>query len=150
VAGEGEHGVADRLDGRLVAGVECQDRRRHDLVAGEPIAVHSGRHERGEEIVTGAALPILDHGFDVVDETPGGFLGDDTLLLGARLVERAHHRVRPFDQLRLIFRGDTEQVGDHRQGNRRGVVGHDLHRAALACGLHRPSRHGIDTRSIRL
>src|SRR5690606_34655090 len=137
------HAVAEGVDRRLVTRIEEEDAGGDQFVGGEPLALHLGRDEVGDEVVGGARAAFVHVAAQEGDE---GFRGRDGGLLGraaAAGLVHPDHRVRPGEKVRAAFLGHAEEPGndDHRQalGEGRQQV-----ERALRKGVDQVMREGRD------
>jgi len=103
VTQQGEHGVADEVDGGLVPGDEQQEHHGHHLGLGEVGAVVGGGEQPGEHVLTGLGSAVGDEGAQVGVHVGGR--GQDCLpSLGAG----EQDGVRPVPELVPVGDGDAE------------------------------------------
>ena len=110
------------MNGRLVTGVEQQDRSADQLIFTEAFAGLLRRDEDGEQIVA-RGQPTRRHGLT----NKGGKVGRRTI--GPRLHRivtpdaiHLHHRVRPVEELGRHLLRHAEQARDHADRDGGGVV----------------------------
>ena len=125
------HPVAERVDRRLVARVEQQDRRRHQLVAGQPLPVVLGRDQVADQVVAGLAPPARRRAPSCTPRTrpPPSTARPVRCRARAVLVHR-DDAGRPRPQQVPVRLGYAEQLGDHGNRQRLGVVGEQVERRA--------------------
>jgi hypothetical protein len=123
--------VADQIGRRLVAGHEQELRELDHLAVAEThLAVLRGE-DGADQIVTrlGAALPR--------DRPHRRHELDDRTELGpreavSRAGERVDHVVGPALEVDVLLRGDSEHLGDDRDGHRHGETADHVERLAAA------------------
>jgi hypothetical protein len=100
-----------------VAGVEQQHHGRHQLVVTEP-----GREQVGGQVLPGRATPVgevLTHQPGELHRRTHGCVDD---LSGGLGLVHPDDRLRPAAQGRDIGTGEADQLGDHQDGQRLGVL----------------------------
>ena len=123
VLAQAQDGVADQVRGRLAAGQEQELEEPEDLHVGEPLAVHLGPGQPGEQVVprVGAA------GGEQVPEVAVNLGGHRRKPLGRgpgrgrRAADGVAHRqdgIGPPLEPRPVFGRDTEHLGDHQHRQR--------------------------------
>ena len=135
------HAAADHVPCGLVAADEDQQRLVEHFVVGQPVAVDLGVHEHAHQVVGRRRLPRGDRAAWRTRCIRHGCRRGDELLLGRVAALRAHHVVRPAQQVVAVLGRHAEHVADHDHRQRRGEVAHEVALAPLA--------HPIDERVAR-
>ena len=109
--------VGERMDRRLMAGIEQQDRGRDEFIGRELLAFLFRRDQLRQEIVarlSPAPLDIVAHEAGEFERCRDGLRLD--LRIAPRLIHR-HHAMRPGQELRRHLARHAEQIGDDRHGD---------------------------------
>ena len=130
VAQQRADAVAERVHGRLVAGVEQHDDGRDDLVVGEPPAVDARLDERADHVVPRRAAPLLDQPEHVVAELGGGAASPTPPAPRSCRTRTSSRDVRPVEQVAAAIGRHAEQAADDRDRVRLGVVAEQVEAVA--------------------
>jgi hypothetical protein len=160
VAEEGQGAVADEVDGVFVPGDEQESQGGVDFVGGESFAVVLGGEESGDEVVAGVAATAIDQQGEVVGQLLldavgfglSGPCGVGLSQLGGGLEAPGFERAAqlgagPRGDDRAVLGGDAEQLGDHRDRQGVGEVGHDLEASVGGGGVEGVVDLALDERA---
>ena len=140
MAQQGEHAVADQVDGRLVAGHVEQYDERQEFLDAQPVARLLRHEERRQHVVAEVGPSGLDDLGEVGDELGDRRVAGVERLEGGGRFERGGEGLAPVADLVGAVLREVEQVGDHLERHREGQFVDELHLAPLG----RPVEHGID------
>ncbi len=123
--------VAERVDRRLVPGLEQHHRGRDDLGLGERVTFVLDADEFGDEQGVGVPPLLGDERLGVVDVLGGGPVGGDHDLFTRCEFVHLHDVVRPVEQRLGVIAGDTQHRADDGDRVRLGVVGEQFEPSGL-------------------
>ena len=125
-----DDGVADQADRRLVAGDDQEYDRAEQLRLRERVLVVAGGQERADQIVARLCPPGGEESRQVRDEI-AHLRGEPLELI---VVEHGRDdRVRPLLEASVVAVRYSQHLGDHRDREREGVLGGEIH---LPARLH--------------
>ncbi|GGI89150.1 hypothetical protein GCM10011581_27830 [Saccharopolyspora subtropica] len=125
VGEQGQHPVADEVDGGLMARDEQQLHHAEQFPLGQLVALVGGHHQRADQIglvvgVNGVVHPragLRDQRGQVLLADPSGPLALGGAFLGQR---RGEHHPGPLAEVVAVLEPDAEQLADHRDRQREG------------------------------
>ena len=126
VAQQRQDAVSERVDRRLVAGVEQDDDGGDELRISEAPAFDLDLDQACHEVVLRLPSPLADDAQHVVTELGRCQRGGLGLLERRVELVHLHHRVRPVEQVAPAVGGDAEEPADDRDRVRLGEVAQQI------------------------
>ena len=126
--------MRDGVAGGLVARHGQHQHEVAELIVGQPVPVDLRADQLGDDVVPGAAAPLLGHGHAVAEDLDGGHLA--RVLLAWQLVVVADHPVGPGEDLAPVLLRDADQVADGLQRQLARHVGDEVPGAGVQRGGH--------------
>ena len=124
--GQHDRGVPQQIGGGLVARDEQQRAEAEDFLVGQSDPVDCGVGQRRHQVLAGVLAAVGEEVGEVgVDRGGGGQCVGGLSVVDVDLDQLA----RPQSELITIGGGNAQQIGDHRGGQDRGEVGHEVRRS---------------------